>query len=150
MSSVNQAPVEPEAQKRKIYSYMSVGLATFFGGPVAAAYLLSKNYRAFNLPNAAIVTWVIAVIAEIGIIAAFVAAPGVADLSFIIPLAYTAIVLLLTYVLQGRQMATYYSNGGEAFAYSWGIGIGLLILGITLVILFIAVIILLVTSGVSC
>ena len=47
-------------------------------------------------------------------------------------------------------MAEYYAEGGDAFAYSKGLGMGILILAITLAALFIGIIAILALSGVSC
>jgi len=150
MTTVSEALEEPVQYNLRIYSYISIGLATFLGGPVAAAYLLSKNFRAFNKPDGIIVAWFVAVMFEIGVFIAFFAIPGVDDIWFILPVTYTAVALLLTKKFQGRQMAEYYAEGGDAFAYSKGLGMGLLILAITVAALVIGIIAILALSGVSC
>lgn len=142
--------VETAQHKLRIYNYISIGIATLLGGPVATAYLLSKNFEVFNRPDAKIVTWSVAVIIELGIIVSFITIPAVTDLSIAIPLIYIVTALLLTKIFQGRQMAEYYTGGGDAFSYGRGIGIGALILAITLILLFVALIMMLAVSGGIC
>ena len=100
MTTVSEALEEPVQHNLRIYSYISIGLATFLGGPVAAAYLLSKNFRAFNKPDGIIVVWSVAVMFEIGVFIAFFAIPGVDDIWFILPVTYTVVALLLTNFFQ--------------------------------------------------
>ncbi|PWK75310.1 hypothetical protein LX99_03803 [Mucilaginibacter oryzae] len=147
---MNQALEQPTQYNFRIYSYTSIGIATFLGGPVATAYMLSKNFKAFNRPKAVLVTWLVAVIIEIGIIIAFEAIPFVTNLWFLIPVIDTIIALLLTKVFQGEQMAAYNAGGGDAFAWEKGLGIGLLILAITVAVLFVSIIVLLSSMGFQC
>jgi len=38
---------------RKIFTNKAIYIATFFGGPLAAGFLISKNYKVFGNSNAA-------------------------------------------------------------------------------------------------
>ena len=42
-----------ENHSQKIFTNKAISAATFFGGPIAAGFLISKNYKAFGNDNAA-------------------------------------------------------------------------------------------------
>ncbi len=47
-------------QKQKLYKETPIWTAALLGGPLAGAYLLSYNFKKFNDPQKAKLTWIIA------------------------------------------------------------------------------------------
>ena len=84
--------------KRKLYSQRSIAIATFFGGPVAAGYLVKKNYNALNQPENGRTAFIIGVIATILLfLGLFLLPESIIDRfpNKLIPAVYTGIIYLI-------------------------------------------------------
>lgn len=89
MIPYSQAVEQLEEEKPKIYTLNSIRVATFIFGPLAAGYLVSQNYKAFNEKDKSTTTWIIAVVALIAIIGLAVITSSTERFPrFIFPLAY--------------------------------------------------------------
>ena len=51
--------------ERKIYKDPALLLGAFFGGPLAAGYMIAGNFKAFGRPDKAKKTWLFTILATI-------------------------------------------------------------------------------------
>lgn len=112
-----------------LYSVANIALASFLGGPLAAGWLVSINYRRMNEPRAArhaLVQGGVATVALVGLMIGLPAAwieqvPGVT-----IPLIYTGLIWVLAERLQGRALAAHFARGGLRHSLWRAVGVSLI------------------------
>ncbi|QEM07614.1 hypothetical protein DIU31_030465 [Mucilaginibacter rubeus] len=137
MIPYSQAVEQLEEEKPKIYTLNSIRVATFIFGPLAAGYLVSQNYKAFNEKDKSTTTWIIAVVALIAIIGLAVITSNTERFPrFIFPLAYAWGTFLLVQKFQGEQMKEHFATGGEIFTIWRALLAGLICLIVTLAAIF--------------
>lgn len=105
----------------KFYSQRAIGIATFFGGPLAACYLVRENYLALNKPDEAkkaLLYGLLATVAVLGFI--FMMPERVMDKvpNQVIPLIYTAIIYYVVEHTQGDTLKLHEKFGNE-FISGW-------------------------------
>ena len=108
----------PEIPTEKIFKPIGIYIATFFGGPLVAAYLISANYKAFKEPRNQIKTWVIGLLGTVLIVAfsttinarATRQIPG-----YLFPLIYSVITYSVVNLAQKQKISAFISAGGEFF-----------------------------------
>jgi hypothetical protein len=105
----------------KFYSQRAIGIATFFGGPLAACYLVRENYLALNKPDEAkkaLLYGLLATVAVLGFI--FMMPDGVMDKvpNQVIPLIYTTIIYYVVEYTQGDTLKLHEKFGNE-FISGW-------------------------------
>ena len=105
----------------KFYSQRAIGIATFFGGPLAACYLVRENYLALNKPDEAkkaLLYGLLATVVVLGFI--FMMPDGVMDKvpNQVIPLIYTAIIYYVVEYTQGDTLKLHEKFGNE-FISGW-------------------------------
>ncbi len=86
-----------ENNSQKIFTNKAISIATFFGGPLAAGFLISENYKVFGNDNAARNSIFIGIISTIILFAViFIIPENVIDKipQPLIPAIYTAIIAL--------------------------------------------------------
>lgn len=123
-----------DMDEKKIYTNKSISLATFLGGPIAAGFLIAKNFKVFGNDRAARKS------ISIGINSTFILFIGLFFLPEhivdripqpIIPAAYTSIIYFIVEKLQGQKIKDFIEEGGKK-ASGWsaaGYGfLGLLII----------------------
>lgn len=118
---------------QKVYSKKAITLATFFGGPLVAGFLIYKNYKAFGKYDAARRSLITSIIFTIFLFYGLFLIPS----SFIdklpnsvIPFIYTGIIALFVNKYQDKLINDFLLNGGEK-ASNWsaaGYGLAGLIL----------------------
>jgi len=99
----------------KLYSNREITIATYFGGPMAAGYLVKKNYQVMGDSKKGVLSLVIGIVSTILIFAGIFSLPdSIIDKipQPLIPLIYTAIISLLVNKLQGPFIKFHKSNGG--------------------------------------
>lgn len=123
-----------ENNSQKIFTNKAISVATFFGGPVAAGFLISKNYRVFGKDEAARNSIFIGIVSTILLFAGIFMIPEhIIDKipQALIPTIYTVIIAGLVEKLQGQKIKDFLANNGQK-ASNWqaaGHGfIGLLII----------------------
>ncbi|MFS2189575.1 hypothetical protein ACCC92_23060 [Mucilaginibacter sp. Mucisp84] len=137
MIPYSQAVEQLEEEKPKIYTLNSIRVATFIFGPLAAGYLVSQNYKAFNQKDKSTTTWIIAVVALIAIIGLAVITSNTERFPrFIFPLAYAWGTFLLVQKFQGEQMKEHFAAGGKTFTIWRALLAGLICLIVTLAAIF--------------
>ncbi|RWY57466.1 hypothetical protein [Mucilaginibacter gilvus] len=136
----------------KIYTVTQIRVATFFGGPLVAGYLIAENFKAFNEYDKAKRTWLIAIGVTVTVFALIFAIPEsvkIPNIAF--PLIYSWATYILVPKYQGQQMQEHFRAEGQS--YNWGRAavVGLIGLAVTLVLLAIGIFgfALLFPSGVS-
>jgi uncharacterized membrane protein AbrB (regulator of aidB expression) len=85
-------------ESKKFYSQKAISIATFFGGPLAAGYLIKKNYQAMNQPDLANKATIIGIISTIILFAGIFSIPEhIIDKipNALFPLIYTLIISLI-------------------------------------------------------
>lgn len=121
-------------ESRKYYSQRAIIIATYFGGPIAAGYLVKKNYQVLEQPDHARKAMIIGIISTILIFVGIFSIPeDIIDKipNALIPLIYTGLIYLFVEKYQGESLNNHKESGG-AFYSGWkaaGVGaISMLIL----------------------
>lgn len=99
-----------------LFSVPSIALASFLGGPLAAGWLLSANYRRLDEPRSARNALIQAALATAALVGLMVGLPAawVAYIpGFTLPLLYTGLIWVLAERLQGRALAAHFARGGQ-------------------------------------
>ena len=99
-----------------LYTIPSIALASFLGGPLAAGWLVSINFRRLNEPRAARAAVINGVLATVALVSMMVALPPhwASRLPGItIPAIYTALIWFLAERFQGRPLAAHFARGGR-------------------------------------
>lgn len=126
-------------QQIKLYSNRTIGIATFFGGPLAAGWLVRQNF--INLGRAEQGKWalVIGIVATLLLFAGIFAIPETVIEKIpnsLIPAVYSLIIFLLVENIFGEELKKHKESNG-AFYSGWkaaGVGaVSFLILGAGLV-----------------
>lgn len=103
-----------EIPTQKIYKERAIALATFFGGPLVAGYLMSENFKVFGERNKSQKALIYSVLGTILIFVAAFSIPYSVDLPApVIPLTYTIITQQLVKWLQGEHIQQHLTTGGE-------------------------------------
>ncbi|NAS13111.1 hypothetical protein [Poritiphilus flavus] len=132
-------PVENKTKGIKLYSSKAIGGATFFGGPLAAGYMIGENFKALGKPsegrNSLIIGIVTTIILFTGI---FMIPENIIDNipRQIIPLIYTGIIWGIVEWKQGDVLKLHKENGNSFFSGWRAAGIGLISLIIILIGIF--------------
>lgn len=131
-----------ENNSQKIFTNKAILAATFFGGPIAAGFLISKNYKAFGNDNASRNSIFIGILSTIILFASIFMLPeNIIDIfpQQLIPLIYTAIIAGLVEKLQGQKIKDFLADDGQKASNWQAAGYGFLGLMITAVFLFVMI-----------
>lgn len=99
-----------------LFSVPSIALASFLGGPLAAGWLISVNYRRLNEPRSArnaLIQGALATAALLGLMVGLPAAWVAYIPGFTLPLLYTGLIWVLAERLQGRVLNAHFAHGGQ-------------------------------------
>ncbi len=112
-----------------LYSVATIALASFLGGPLAAGWLVSVNFRRLNEPKAARKSLINGILATLALVALMVALP--ADWTsrlpgITIPAIYTAMIWILAERIQGPTLAAHFARGGLRHSPWRAVGISLI------------------------
>jgi hypothetical protein len=114
-------------ENKPLYSQRAIGIATFFGGPLAAGILVQRNY--INLGN----EWHGKHALSIGILSTLAMFIGIFSLpedildkipNSVFPAIYTLIIYLVVEKLQGNVLKTHKANNGPFYSAWKATGIG--------------------------
>ncbi len=127
-----------EVPEGKVYTPLSIRIATFFGGVPVGAYMLAENFKVLGESRKATVTWVIAVL----IFILLVTASYIPLLSRIPPLAYPLIYAIIA-GLAARHYQTgmineHIEKGGDV--YSAGRVVVITFIGLAIIVAFVLII----------
>ena len=127
---------------RKLYSEKAIMIATFFGGPVVAGYMMGENYKALNEEKLGVRSFVTGLLFSILMYAALFTLPDtILDSipSVFIPAAYTFIVALIFHKYQKAAVLKHKENGGKFYSGWKAAGIGGLFLIVQIAVIFLFV-----------
>jgi len=119
----------------KFYSQRAITIASYFGGPLAAGYLISQNYINLGKDNYGKYSMIVGIISTLLIFIGIFSIPEHIINKIpnpLIPLIYTGIIYLINEKLQGTDLKKHKKNNGEFYSAWKAAGIGV----ICLVILF--------------
>jgi hypothetical protein len=132
MSQYPPLQTPPLPPNYTLYDSRSVGLATFFGTPVAGTFLMALNYHRLHKTSAAITTFIIGVVATAFIVALGIFLPLGSNVNFPIAIVVLLAITSIAKQLQGPSIAAHLALGG-CLASRWkAFGISLTALVIVL------------------
>lgn len=108
-------------ESKKFYSQRAITIATFFGGPLAAGYLVKKNFVTLGQPNKAKRSLIIGILSTLLILAGVFSLPdNIMDKvpNTLIPAIYTVIIYFIVERIQGDELKQHKESGGE-FQNGW-------------------------------
>lgn len=123
-------------ETKKLFSQSSIAIATFFGGPAAAGYLVKKNYESYNQLEKGKKAFIIGIISTLLIFAGVFSLPEhLIDKipNAIIPAIYTGIIYLIVEKIQGQWLKEHKESGGKFYSGWKATGIGAIFMVIILV-----------------
>ena len=127
----------PISQGVKLYSSNNIVGATFFGGPLAAGYLLSKNFKKLGDRDAARTSLLIAIGVTVLLFGGlFVIPEQIVDRipNLLIPFALAGIAGYLVRNFQQQQIEQHIKEGGQTASWLNALGVSMVSLLLTLVI----------------
>lgn len=131
-------------ETKKFYSQKAIAIATFFGGPLAAGYLIKKNYQTLKEESNAKKAMLIGIAATLVLFGIVFSVPeAIIDKipNMILPAIYTGVIYLIVEKTQGESLKLHEEEGGE-FHSGWtaaGVGgISLVVLIVGMLLLFVA------------
>lgn len=137
----NQIGVEGNTQESpsyKLYSANSVGIATFFGSPLAGAYLMSRNYKVLgNQKNA----YMAILYGVLTLVASFILVLLLPDYipSGILTLPELFATVQLMKHLQGPALEKHLSNNGALESRWKAFGISIMFMVVIMALMFIGI-----------
>jgi hypothetical protein len=129
-----------ENNSKKIFTNKAISAATFFGGPIAAGFLIAKNYKVFGNNNAARNSIFIGILFTLLLLVGLLMLPeNVVDKipQPALPAIYTAVIALLVERLQGKKIEDFLSNNGQKASNWQTAGYGFA--GLLLIIVFLVI-----------
>jgi hypothetical protein len=114
-------------ETKRFYSQRAIAIATYFGGPLAAGYLVKKNYETLEQPDSAKKSLFIGIVSTVLLFAGIFSIPeAVIDKvpNFLIPAIYTGIIYLIVERVQGESLRKHKDSGGEFYSGWKAAGVG--------------------------
>ena len=117
----------------KIYKEIMIYVATFIGGPLAAGYLIAKNFQVFKDKEKVALTWSFTIITTIlFFLKAYLSRDITNLLNQLIPIGYTIIIaFFLVHRFQGRDISEHIKQDRQIYGWGRAICVGLISLAIT-------------------
>lgn len=92
-------------------------MAAFFGGPIAAGYVIADNFKSFGEQDKVFTTWLSTILVTILIVALAVFMPGIEKVpGFFIPILYGAIASFTVQRFQSEKIKKHNLNGGRFYS----------------------------------
>lgn len=127
----------------KIYTKKSIGLATFFGGPIVTGYMVSENFKSFGEQEKARAAMINGLFGTAVFFSALLAIPEkymelipTSLSNSLFPALYTMIGVWWMEKVQGNNIKQHIEQGGGTYSRWKASGIGLIGMVITLVFIF--------------
>lgn len=122
-------------ENKKLFSQKAIAIATYFGGPVAAGYLIKKNYQAHEQEDNGKKAFIIGIVSTLLLFAGIFSIPEhIIDKipNALIPAIYTGIIYLIVEKIQGQWLKEHKESGGEFYSGWKATGIGAIFMVILL------------------
>ncbi len=123
-----------EPPQLKIYKENAVLPAAFFGGPLAAGYIIAENFKLLGEKQKVKTTWVITILVTIVIFGATIFILNDKVPNYLIPLIYTLAAQQIVRRIQGDAIKQHIEMGGQLFSNWRAFLVGLIGLLITIVV----------------
>lgn len=118
-----------ETNSKKLFSQKGIAIATFFGGPLAAGYLIRQNFISLGKEREGLVSIILGIVITTVIFSLLFMLPdNIVDKipNQLLPAIYTAIIYAIVESVQGKNLKSHKESGGQ-FQSNWkATGIGLL------------------------
>jgi hypothetical protein len=118
-----------ESTEKKLYSQKGISIATFFGGPLAAGYLIRQNFKALGKEREGLVSVILGILFTVLVIAPLFMLPEeIIDKipNQLIPAIYTLIIYGIVEAVQGKDLKIHKAEQ-RPFESNWkATGIGAL------------------------
>jgi len=127
---------------QKVFTNKTISLATFFGGPAAAGFLIAKNFKTFGNEKASKASIFIGIVTTLILFAVLMTLPeSTVDKipQSLIPFVYTAIIAAIIERMQGDQIKEFLENNGEKASGWTATAYGLLGLAVNVILILILV-----------
>ncbi len=124
----------------KIFTNKAISIATFFGGPIAAGFLISKNFKTFGDQDAARKSVFIGILSTFLLFTILFLTPQhITDKipRVLIPGIYTLIIAAIVEKYQGKMISTFLAENGKK-ASSW-IAAGYGAIGLVIILVFVLI-----------
>ena len=125
----------PDDLGQPVYKNLHIRLATFFGGPLAATWLIAANFKQLGQNEKIKSSWIWGIFAFIVVIAITFIIPDSWHTGYIIPLICLGIASLIAERLQGERIQQHILDGGKIYSVWRALGIGMICLVITVVLI---------------
>lgn len=122
-------------ESKKLFSQRAISIATFFGGPAAAGYLVKKNYEVFDQPEKGKNAFIIGIISTLLLfIGIFLIPENILEYipKALIPAFYTTIIYVIVEKIQGKWLDQHEESGGQFYSAWKATGIGAIFMVILL------------------
>ena len=120
-----------------IYKNLHIQLATFFGGPLAATWLIAENFKQLGQNEKIKNSWIWGIAIFIVFIALVFTIPESWHIpNYMIPLICLGLASVITKKLQGERIQQHILDGGRIYSAWRAIGIGIICLVITVAVIF--------------
>ena len=127
-AELDLAPQSGGQRRQRLHSISAIGLATFFGGPFAAGYLINRNYTSLGQPSKA--NQAIGWFGAGGLAALYVAGhtpPDVISFMLSVGIPQLVVVLVASRLMQGQAIGAHRRAGGEMHSNWFAMAIGIAI-----------------------
>jgi len=117
-----------EENSQKIYTERQIQAGTFLGGPLAAGFLLSHNFKAFNEELKARNSLIISIVVTILLFGGLMLIPRVEKIpNYVIPIFYTGTTIGLVQIFQSQKIRGY-SGPIHTWVNTIAVSVGLIVL----------------------
>ena len=128
-----------ETKDLKFYSQKAIGIATFIGGPLAAAYLIRENYLSLDKPNEGKKSLIIGIVSTILLFTGIFMIPeSIMEKvpNMVLPAIYTGLIYLIVERIHGAILNQHKENENEFYSGWKAAGVGFVSLIILLIAIF--------------
>lgn len=118
-------------ETKKLFTQNAIAVATYIGGPMAAGYLVKRNFDAQQQEKKGLNALFIGIIFTLLLLVLFFSLPEYIFDSMpraVIPLIYTAIIYFIVEKTQGKWLREHKETGGEFYSTWKAAGIGAIFL----------------------
>jgi hypothetical protein len=129
------AEILTQAPTIKLYSQKAIGVATFFGGPVAAGILIRKNFIALGKKEHAFYALIIGIASTILLFIGIFSIPqNILDKTpnTLIPIIYTAVIYYINEIYQGKELKEHKEKNGIFYSNWKAAGVGAIFMSVLL------------------
>ena len=128
-------------KEKKFYSQNAISITTFFGGPIAAGYLIRENYKNLDKEKAGFNALMLSIVSTLLLLSGvFLIPEDILDKipNALFPFIISTAIYFIVEKIQGKELKLHKENGGQFYSAWRAAGIGLI--SIILLFVFIAIV----------